>query len=252
MLKKKRQRKYFDDQWKAIRRQLSDYAAKGGPERLHKLRVAIKKVRALEELPGLDGKKMKKHFRPLKKIFDEAGEIRAAHVNVRLAKEHGFRDAAFMREQRTLIRQRTKPFREAIPDALKEIKSTHDYFLRHFGKITHEQLKRFFAKEGKHLEKELSQALGDELHHCRKRVKNLLYLDKLLGKKESKRFHFDHDYLDALQETLGNWHDTALLAEYVKATGKHAALRQKLSGEQLALLRKVRLESENFARKAQS
>ena len=118
--------------------------------------------------------------------------------------------------------------------------------------MQHAQLKRLFSAERKRLDKDLSKALGDELHDCRKRLKNLLYLDKLLGKKESKRFHFNHDYLDALQEDLGQWHDMVLLTTYVKETGRHATLLKKLSGEQLALLMKIRLVAKDFSRKARA
>jgi CHAD domain-containing protein len=59
----------------------------------------------------------------------------------------------------------------------------------------------------------LLTAAGDQLHKARKLIKELLYIQSLLPQKITDELKLNKDYLDQLQDAIGQWHDAAIVAD---------------------------------------
>jgi CHAD domain-containing protein len=53
---------------------------------------------------------------------------------------------------------------------------------------------------------------AENLHRARKKIKTLLYVQKMLSGAVAKRIHLNTDYLEKLQEAIGQWHDVVIIA----------------------------------------
>ncbi|HYC29236.1 MAG TPA: hypothetical protein VEB42_10475, partial [Chitinophagaceae bacterium] len=80
---------------------LSVLATSPDPEAVHALRLHAKKVRAIELLTDVH----KQHYcAPLKPIIQQAGEIRAAELNLQILKDHAYVNPALEQElQNTIV-----------------------------------------------------------------------------------------------------------------------------------------------------
>src|SRR5665213_3812375 len=86
MLDEQQQKKYFKKRWKLLFSHLRAFSEFGDTEELHRVRVEIKKMKALFSLVKNKSRanKFKKHFKPVQKLFEQAGKIRTAQVNLEL------------------------------------------------------------------------------------------------------------------------------------------------------------------------
>jgi CHAD domain-containing protein len=87
-MKIKQEVKYIDREWEQMRARLKAFLETGDQEELHKFRVQTKKLRAMLMLFEKTSKEhgLLKHFKPVRKIFKHAGNIRNAHVNLEQAR----------------------------------------------------------------------------------------------------------------------------------------------------------------------
>jgi len=67
---------------------------------------------------------------------------------------------------------------------------------------------------------------NEDMHECRKKVKNLLYNQKLFSKSLGTKFELNIPYLNRVQEALGQWHDSILVRDLFS---------NQLPGEQKAI-----------------
>jgi CHAD domain-containing protein len=76
--------------------------------------------------------------------------------------------------------------------------------------------------------------VGDELHQARKKIKTMLYVQKILPPEITERVRLNTDYLDQLQEAIGQWHDVVVAVSDWAADnpdGKRAVHRECLDKE---------------------
>jgi CHAD domain-containing protein len=71
------------------------------------------------------------------------------------------------------------------------------------------QIRRWYAREIIRIGILLTRS-GDALHEARKRIKTLLYVQKLLPAAITALVRLNTDYLDRLQEAIGQWHDAVV------------------------------------------
>ncbi len=99
MLTKKRQRQYLTEKEQHWLQELVVFDESRDEKALHRLRLEIKKIRALVELAKVQsGKRAAVHFSGLKKMFRQAGVIRDAGSQVRYLEERHLLSPEF-REQ---------------------------------------------------------------------------------------------------------------------------------------------------------
>jgi CHAD domain-containing protein len=214
-MKKREEKKYFDKEWAQMKSSLLAFFKKEDQEDLHRFRVQVKKLRAFLILSDSTGHQpnLALYFKPVKKIFKEAGEIRNAFINQELAKEHQTGNTAFISSQHQLQADATAKFKSMKVKHLKKIKDTHGTIKGEIRSISDVHIGLFYQNVLQQISGTLTNLkFNEELHDCRKQVKNLVYNHKLVH--SALAIGFNTDYMHQVQTVIGYWHDNALAIEF--------------------------------------
>jgi CHAD domain-containing protein len=210
MLTKKRQRQYITEKERHWLQELVVFNESRDEKALHRLRLEIKKIRALVELAKVrSGKRAGAHFSGLKKMFREAGVIRDAASQVRYLEERNLLTNAHKDQQAKSIQLAADDFAAHIRRYRKKGKKASRRLKTDIKPIQTRRIQRWFAREIIRTGILLGST-RDELHEARKRIKTLLYIYKLLPVAIAQRVLLNTGYLDELQESIGQWHDAVV------------------------------------------
>lgn len=222
-------------------------------EELHKMRLEIKQISAYYTLIDGVGKRRKAtdDFEPVRQIFRQAGAIRCAHINLAVAGANQLQDSQFVQEQNDIIAIHTYDF--LTGDFASTIADAQEKCLKGIFRIRNRYILKLFKQQLKSVAKGLALDYSVEnLHHCRKQIKILLYLNEMVGKSFAKRVGLNIGYLALLQDTIGKWHESSVA---LKALSERESLHgQSFSGlekqvETLAMV--IRILGTDFLVKAQ-
>lgn len=212
MLKKSKQRRYLakkDKEWQA---ELDAFGDSRDPEAIHRLRVAVKKIKAVAHFSqACSGKDTKKDFNLLRKMYRQAGAIRDAGNHLQLLEKVHAAPEFFKREQQQMQEEASQDFVNSIEAYRKKGKKAARRLLADVRPVRQDCIKDWFAAELIKISI-LLNASGDELHQARKEIKTLLYVCKLLPSRIARELRLDGDYLDELQNAIGDWHDAFVVA----------------------------------------
>ena len=192
----------------------------GDQEELHKFRVQIKKLRAMLFLFEKTSKEngLLKYFKPVRKIFKYAGQIRDAHTNLQLGERYHLKNEQFAEGQLKIIEDGTSEFRSNGPQFLKNIKTAHKRLKKQLQKVNDSQIADYYKHQLSNIATNLAvSGFTEDMHTNRKLIKILVYNHKLAEKALNGSLPFNAAYLDKLQEAIGKWHDN-LLAEELFST----------------------------------
>ena len=231
---------------------LTLFCASQHPDELHRLRLEVKRVEAcvflLHAYDSHDDILLL--FEPVRRIFKQTGVIRNAQINLRLANSNKIVDDAFEREQREVLAYHTNLF--LAKSHIAAIKLARKELSKRISPIPNRFILRFFKKQLVAISNILDSEWGiAEVHLCRKRIKQLWYIHDMLGKPLRRRIRLNVKYLELLQDTIGNLHDTSAVLVTLSegnATDKDhlATLEQSVS----ALIGSIRSISANFISKS--
>lgn len=209
---KKEEKKYFGKEWRKMKAELTSFLKGGEQEDLHRFRIQVKKLRAFLIL--LDGAaedpKLIRNFKPIKKIFKRAGEIRNAFIYQELGKTLETGRDEFMNNQLQLQLKTTKKFKSKKVRFLKELKETRRVLIKKIKPVSDLQIYLFYQNQLHQIATFMENPeFNDQLlHEYRKRVKILLYNFKpahaALGSG------LNEEYLEKVQIAIGDWHDHIL------------------------------------------
>ena len=219
-MKRKTEKAYFNELWSEMTASLEDFLKAGDQEKLHKFRVQVKKLRALLTLldAALSQKKLSKSFKPVRKIFKDGGMIREAYINIQLSSHYELKNDDFILEQVNGMESAMLNFRENGKKYLKTIKTIHSEIEDELETIADEQVSEFYKSYLEQIAVILSSnQFDDELHDCRKKIKTLVYNRKVAANALEGNLDLNNDYLDKLQDQIGNWHDTIIAIELFSA-----------------------------------
>jgi len=212
MLKKSKQRRYLakkDKEWQA---ELDAFGDSRDPEAIHRLRVAVKKIKAVAHFSqACSGRDTKKDLDLLKKMYRQAGTIRDAGNHLQLLEKVHAAPEFFKQEQQQLQAEASQDFVDSIKTYRKKGKKAARRLLADVRPVRQDCIKDWFAAELIKISI-LLNASGDELHQARKEIKTLLYVFRLLPSRTARELRLDGDYLDALQNAIGDWHDAFVVA----------------------------------------
>lgn len=212
MLKKNKQRRYLakkDRQWQ---QELEAYGRSHHPEAIHRLRIAVKKIKALAGFSSAcSGKDAMKDFHLLKKMYRQAGIIRDAGNHLQLLEKIHSAPEFFLQEQKQLGLDASEHFIHHIEAYRKKGKKAARRLLADVQSVRPGCIKDWYAAQLIKISI-LLNASGDELHQARKEIKSLLYVLGLLPSRLVRALRINKDYLDQLQETIGEWHDAWIVA----------------------------------------
>jgi CHAD domain-containing protein len=194
---------------------LDSFLEKKDSEDIHRLRVAIKKIRALAWLQkkcGASGAQAQADR--LKKIFKHAGRIRTSQVMLSLIGDIGKAGRKIIASEKRKELASTRAFKKQKP-------RYHD-LLFSVGKTTHvhpmkkKRVLRVYKKALRKTDSLLHSEEDEQIHESRKRIKRLIYNYPLLGKKAKKKLGLDKKFLGKAEETIGEWHDAVIAFDFMK------------------------------------
>lgn len=223
--------------------QLKRYGQKTNPETLHKIRAELKKIKTLFHLVAFysDNFKAKHEYKPLKKIFKKAGQIRKMDVVTRLFQLCRISDNV----KRDIIPEisKTRKFVLSFKNDINNFQDISKKFDRkmkkYFARISKTNFKKYLSAQKNEMQKKLSRNLRmRELHELRKSIKEVICIFSI-NKGSSK----DIKYYHSLQNIIGNWHDKEALLQLLskKKNRLHLAIIKKLKSESAKDIQKIKL-----------
>ncbi len=227
MLTKRRQQKYLSKEENEWRSQLRIFNETRNQEALHGFRIGIKKIQALVQLSKACSGKSAGKNRPAKKspakksaskevkwltkMFRQAGTIRDANSTLRILQQHQLVSAEYKDQQARQMDAAATGLSELANQYGKKGKKAGRLFSAGIQAIDEDRIRNWYSAQLIRIGILLTWS-GGFLHQARKKIKTLLYLHKMLPRELTEQLHLDTDYLDQLQEAIGQWHDSVAAA----------------------------------------
>ena len=210
----KRFEKFTHHQFRSLTGHLKKYEDQKKPETLHKIRVDIKKIRAILGVINASEKGFKAHrnFIPLRNIFRKAAEIRDSSIHERLLMNHEMYkgDAT---PGNANVKKLITSFESDIPSFVKTAKRKANKLEPDVKQVKKNDLRRYLHKKQKEIKSQLfPRPKMRSIHKTRKVVKELVYLSEVDGKLTSKEIEF----YNKMQDMIGTLHDKQVLLQLLK------------------------------------
>ena len=232
---------YIKRRIKRLKGLLNSFQKTQDQETLHRIRVEIKKIKAVLQLMHFNDKKLdeRKEFLPFRKIFRACGKIREPYVSYSLAVKFGGKPLPQAPDCSELIQE----FRKDIPKYVRSVKEQKKHILKKAGDIQSLKYKKYLEKKETELEKMLVPKFRlRELHQVRKLIKEILSIMTIFSKKQAL-----NPFFDDIADLIGNWHDKVIFIAKLKKKGsRRLALMKKLQQESRADLKELRAEIRKF------
>lgn len=229
----------------SLEQNLSSYAKEQKPEYLHKLRLDIKKIRAVFSFANkvYDEKFDAGNLKPL---FQKAGSIREIHINIELLMKNPDSPAGLIpllkEKENILVREfleEDNQYHKLISDFKEQVNLPEKLPAK-------KKIQKHFNKEQKKAVKMLDDIDSEGLHEYRIKIKKLLYAFNSLPKKLRNKIQLNKATINKQQKKLGKWHDTyAAIAFFsheelsTKASQFIAELKEKEKREFNAMIEKL-------------
>ncbi|SFO02442.1 CHAD domain-containing protein [Chitinophaga sp. YR627] len=245
MLKRTRQRKYLIKRCLKVRRRLRTFASSGEQQELHKLRVELKKLKAFIKLVTLyrGNKQLAVQLRSIRLVFHHAGVIREADLNLQMMQQFHINRPAVKDKAGRILQQEPGKFRSHVTHYDHLIKDLVRSLLRLIRPLRDRKLKRWIDKQVEKIAVIVTGTPTDQLHTARKRIKHLGYIYEICPKHLRNKLALNADYLDQLQDVIGEWHDMDVAIRLLDAhNGRNQAgldkLRKQREQEEKEILKK--------------
>ncbi|WP_431199112.1 CHAD domain-containing protein [Mucilaginibacter sp. P19] len=194
---------------------------------------------------------LEKRFKPVRKIFKQAGEIRNAYINQELGKAVG-ENTDFIREQEQIMKITTRAFNTDKDQHRVWLRKTRRKLLKQIRPISKHHLSLYYRQRLEIIAAALSRPrFNEELHTCRKQLKVLLYNYPLAGPELD--LTFNEPYLDLVQAAIGDWHDNELAIALLSTTADTRNSKETLKGlkkQATVLERQLTTLTRNFREQA--
>jgi len=211
MLKKQQQKKYLDKKNKEWQEHLRSFVDSRDPEALHQLRITLKKVKALARFTkACSGGDPVKDFNGLKKMFKQAGVIRDAGNHLQLLERFHPAPQEFKQQQQQLQLTETEKFIRKAKKHRRNGKRAGRRLIAGIHSIPTACIQDWFAVQMVSTGILLT-ASGDDLHQARRQIKDMLFVEKLLPVALQQQLRLHREYLDQLQDAIGQWHDAVIV-----------------------------------------
>ncbi|HUZ57441.1 MAG TPA: CHAD domain-containing protein [Hanamia sp.] len=200
---------YFREKEKNILEILIMPANEFKKEDYHRLRVEIKKLKALLELINYccEGFQKRKFFKPFAKIFNQSGKIRELQLEESVLESYDVaKIEKYVIKVKKDIKKNQDSFQLLISQKRKRtIKKTFKKMDPYPKELPTIKVNAFIAKEKREINKLILQnSLKPlNLHDLRKIVKIDLYTKKSLHLGDKNELEIENNF----QELLGKWHD---------------------------------------------
>jgi len=210
----KRLEEYTQSEIKSLINHLRDYGRHGKSDALHKIRVDIKKIKAILAVinGSVKGFKAHKNFMPFRNIFRQAGSIREPEVLARMLRRYKV-DETVDELMQGNSRGSAAAFKSDIPRFIDEVKKNTKKLVAFSRRVHHDDFTLYLANKKKEVKSQLHpRPKVTIIHKVRKGIKELMYLSGLDddGKKREVKFY------DSIQDVIGRLHDKQVLVDLLK------------------------------------
>ena len=201
-----------------LKKHLNSYYETKDTEDLHKLRVHIKKIRALSEWSNaLKENKTKKTLNKLKKLFKEAGHIRSILITISTLNKYNIKASQIIKEEQKKLKLHSRLFLLHYWLYKKDIDNTWLYLKGHIKEPKTKHLINKAIKSCKIIEETLTnKRKKEEWHEARKLLKIVLYNAEAKFQKTNQNINFNFEYASDIQHQLGEWHDLTMILALLK------------------------------------
>lgn len=209
-MKKKEEIRQLDKLWKKAKKHFQNFLKSKDQEDLHQFRVRVKKLKAMLTFYAAahNNQKLLHYFKPVKKVFAKAGDIRNAYINLKLNDEYQLNNKDFKQQQQHLLTNIINRFKKRSNKHLQVIKKAHFTLQNNIDHVKSRTILNFYQEKLAAVESFFDQpTMDNELHNTRKKIKLLLYNRNLAVHAISRKLIINFDYLDNLQNVIGDWHD---------------------------------------------
>jgi CHAD domain-containing protein len=235
-MNKKKECKYLNKMYKKMQQQYKAFVCTQNPESLHGFRVQVKKIRSFLTLLEADTKndQLLQTFKPVRKLFKQTGIIRDAYIHQKQAENNHLDAPHFYKEQHALQQEKTDQLLQHQKQLLHKMKRTKHRLLRRMKAVPKNEMEQFFTIQISHTKQLLnSHNFSEQLHNGRKMLKHLLYNRNIIPNAIAKEMNLDFKKIDAMQQSIGDWHDNKLALDFFSKQQPAIdleALKQKQEG----------------------
>jgi CHAD domain-containing protein len=217
-MKKKDEKKYMEQEWRSMTHHLKAFIKTGDQESLHHFRTGVKKLRAfftLTESVKNDHNPIKL-FKPVREIFKQAGEIRNTYINIQLAKGQQAIQLDFIQTQEQLMDTLAGQFKAQGSQYLAALRKARRKVKKRIPKLKNLHIGLYYQLQLESITAGLqTHRFAEDLHTSRKQIKILIYNYRLV--KGHLDMPFNEDYLEQVQNAVGNWHDNSVTIDLFAA-----------------------------------
>lgn len=185
-------------------------------ESLHRIRVELKKLRAVVKVVGASNRDVDAHrlFLPFRKIFRKSGQIRQAAVLTELMLRYGIEPVPMTSP--ASLKNAQDRFRTAVPFYLQAVRKPEKRLMRLVRNISRKDVRRYVQKREKLARRILFPKMQlSKLHLARKHLKQVFYLAGVSPVVSAK----GRNAYSRMEKTIGAIHDKETLITYLQ---KHA------------------------------
>jgi len=215
---------------------------------IHRLRVNIKKIRALASLNSGDvNSKSTKSLKVIKRLFARAGKLREVQLRAQAIQEKNIdgKLSTYLHFLNLRVHYEKKNFTKELKSIQEDIETPLEELGQQLKSIGKKEIK-VFEKKGTKRKQELlkkEKVSVDELHELRKQLKRELYLHDALGDLISI------DLGDKkTSQMLGEWHDCHVMVKDIHKD----LISVKLPAPEIKLLKRLAKEKITRADSLQS
>jgi CHAD domain-containing protein len=252
-MKKKDGQVYFNLLWDQMLTHFKAFLETEQQEELHFFRVQVKKLRAMMELldAGNSKKKFKRDFKPIRKIFRHCGNIRGAYINLQFGVLYQYKNEEFLMARLQEIKTGTCQVKEMGKQYLKTIKAVYENIEADLKSVDDEAILEFYRSGIDRIGAVIADLkFNDELHSVRKQIKILMYNRKMAQRALDGKLNIDTDYLNKLQDLIGDWHDNTLALElFCSPEVNYLPIVTKIKRQEIRLKRSITALVHDFNKK---
>lgn len=219
MIKKKKLKKWIEKRVQVISDHLTAYCTvRRDEEDLHKIRVEIKKLRALIYMfRNLNSNRHKSEKNLLKELFQHTGRIRDAQLQLHFISELHIEDPGFIYEELKCKEREEKLLILRLEEYQYNLNKVKKGLLKKLNNIDTLEAQSLIKLEWDKVVHFLISAVDTEtMHDERKKLKQLMYLLRLLPEQIADTLGIDQNFLDELADKIGKWHDLLITAQMLR------------------------------------
>lgn len=198
---------YAREHLESVEKHLAAYREDGEPERLHLLRVDIKKTKAVFSFFGSIHQQQYSDNR-LRPLFHKAGGIRETDICLSLLVAIPGFPEKFILQLENEKKKRKEQFVKNIPRYARSVINTRAKISLPDETVHKRSVIKYFKTEMRKVKKITGTGNREDMHRLRMRLKKLMYLYDALPGKIQDDLKLNTREINKLQEKAGAWHDS--------------------------------------------